>query len=442
MSFLLVLLGVLPLAAMPFFTGGDDLDSSDETEGSDDEMNLDLGSTEGGDMLDDPNEYVLANGSGETVIDGFEPGTSHLTLSLGDGGAGDFVLEPYGETGDGITLRYEEAGEDGAEGESTSVSFTGLAELPVGDIDLELYDPTTGETSQLALSDVWGDAPLSPDVSDDVGLTEGPDTGIAPDVGDDTGGTSGEEVTDPLHPIVDDADVALMSSTEVVSEEGAEAEAPLAPVLDDDTGGLGGEDPETVLAASDPDAADTLGGEDPDEVLAPVVDEAGYDVPTGDGTQDGSTSELQTIEGSKGDDELIAGEAPSHLIGADGDDTLQGSAGADLLEGGAGNDTLIMSDGDVATGGEGADTFWLYHNPELGEDIAEVSDFAPGEDFLRVSLNPDMGYDGDSQITVEPSDDGADGLVLVDGDIVALLRGAPGATLADIHVEMRSDIFN
>ena len=42
---------------------------------------------------------------------------------------------------------------------------------------------------------------------------------------------------------------------------------------------------------------------------------------------------------------------------------------------------------------------------------------------------------------VAPSADGLDGLVTVNGDLVAVLKGAPHATVSDIYAEVAPDIF-
>ncbi len=68
-------------------------------------------------------------------------------------------------------------------------------------------------------------------------------------------------------------------------------------------------------------------------------------------------------------------------------------------------------------------------------------DFTVGEDFLRVSLNPQIGENGEPDVQVLPSEDGADGLVIVNGDLIAVLRGAPGATVSDVYAEVRLDVF-
>jgi hypothetical protein len=88
-----------------------------------------------------------------------------------------------------------------------------------------------------------------------------------------------------------------------------------------------------------------------------------------------------------------------------------------------------------------SDVFWLY--PPVGSDaieVAEVSNFTPGEDILRISLDGGAGT-GAGLVSVTGSDDGLDGLVQIDGVTVAILRGAPGVSMGDIYVETRPELF-
>lgn len=114
---------------------------------------------------------------------------------------------------------------------------------------------------------------------------------------------------------------------------------------------------------------------------------------------------------------------------------------ADTLDGGAGDDTLILDRFDTATGGAGVDLFWLHHDATAGGGVADITDFQPGADFLRVSLNPAVGYGEALAVEVAPSTDGADAEVRVDGDLVAILRGAAEASASDVFVEVRADVF-
>ncbi len=163
------------------------------------------------------------------------------------------------------------------------------------------------------------------------------------------------------------------------------------------------------------------------------------------------------IDGGAGDDLIRGGHGADVLSGGDGNDVIDhfgaeaarvAGAGdafgwhvdgsADTLSGGAGDDTLILGDGDSASGGTGADTFVLYHD---GGGAAEIGDFERGADVLRITLNPAAGYADPPVLEIGPSGDGADGLVTVDGALVAVLQGVPDATTGDVFVEVRADQF-
>ena len=79
------------------------------------------------------------------------------------------------------------------------------------------------------------------------------------------------------------------------------------------------------------------------------------------------------------------------------------------------------------------DTIWLNLNEDQGIGYAEISDFVPGSDVLQISVDPKDGDDG-PEISVGRSDDGQDGLVFVDHDLVAVLHGAPDVSLDDVSV--------
>lgn len=165
------------------------------------------------------------------------------------------------------------------------------------------------------------------------------------------------------------------------------------------------------------------------------------------------------LDGGDGDDILKGGLGEDWLLGGDGDDIIDhfGHAmedsgaerhdynwhndhASDVLDGGTGNDTLIFGASDIATGGEGNDVFWLYPDGAETEQVAQITDFKSGEDFLRISLAEDANHK-DLDCVVQPSESGEDGIVTIGGQVVAILKGAPDATVQDIYVEVRPDIF-
>lgn len=165
------------------------------------------------------------------------------------------------------------------------------------------------------------------------------------------------------------------------------------------------------------------------------------------------------IDGGGGDDIIHGGFGADTLFGGDGDDVINHLGrveediswerheygwhidnDADRLDGGAGNDTLIFDRADTATGGSGNDTFWVYFDGTSGSGAAEITDFAVGQDFLRISLNPDADH-GDAALTVAATGDGQDAIVAINGQPVAMLRGAPGASVNDVYVEVVENVF-
>ncbi|TQV66786.1 calcium-binding protein [Aliiroseovarius halocynthiae] len=174
---------------------------------------------------------------------------------------------------------------------------------------------------------------------------------------------------------------------------------------------------------------------------------------------DHDASDDDYLDGGDGDDILKGGLGEDWLLGGDGNDIIDHfghameASGAerhdydwhndhasDVLDGGKGDDTLIFGASDVATGGEGNDVFWLYPDGSEAEQVAQVTDFKSGEDFLRISLAEDANHK-DLDCVVEPSESGEDGIVTIGGQVVAILKGAPDATVHDVYVEVRPDIF-
>lgn len=215
-------------------------------------------------------------------------------------------------------------------------------------------------------------------------------------------------------------------------------------------------------AGSDVLSSDTTGafldGGEGDDVIAGG---AGDDVIFGGAhaTENADLQDNDMIDGGAGNDRISGGYGADVLLGGDGDDVINhlGHVGeevswerhsfdwhldgaSDHLDGGTGNDVLIMDRFDSASGGEGIDTFWVYFDMNGAEGFADVQDFETGVDFLRVTLNPGLDVDA-MEVDVQPSADGLDSVVTLNGEVVAMLRGAPDATLADVMFEAPLDVF-
>lgn len=381
MLWAMLILGVLPLAVLPGMMAGangpaDDSHLDEEEDDGDEEDIIAV------DHMFDAAPGIahdIALMPGETVLKDFMPGKDSVDLRLADDGAGWFSIETT-DDGRQTSLHY-----DGALGEAR-LTFAGLGELPVDDITLHMTDPASG-------------APLS--------------FGLA----------------------------ALIDGD------------PLQPIVDDDPVGPGGDPGPDVLSPTPGDADDdALPPSPPDgDILPPVTDVIWPDAP--------APSDGITHAGGAGDDRIDGTTGPDILSGGAGDDIIRHTTHPglhivsehhefgwhidnqpDQLFGGPGRDVLVMDRADMATGGDDADTFWLYFDTNSGSGFATIADFAPGQDFLRVTLNPHAGYD-DPVVSVAPSDDGRDGVVTIDGEVVALLQNAPDATVADVYVEITDDIY-
>jgi len=119
------------------------------------------------------------------------------------------------------------------------------------------------------------------------------------------------------------------------------------------------------------------------------------------GEAEGDTFEdIHNIEGSAGDDTLIANDDGVILYGLGGDDWLIGGAGADELFGGSGDDVLEGGDGDdLLDGGEGADALFGYleegdSDDDLGTDTASYADAESG---VTVDLDAGTGTNDEAE---------------------------------------------
>jgi hypothetical protein len=81
-----------------------------------------------------------------------------------------------------------------------------------------------------------------------------------------------------------------------------------------------------------------------------------------------------------------------------------------------------------------AENIWLNVDEFAGASHAEVTRFEPGRDVLHIGFMEAPEGDG-PELSVMPSEDGNDALVLVDGVLIAVLRNAAGATAEDVHLD-------
>lgn len=234
---------------------------------------------------------------------------------------------------------------------------------------------------------------------------------------------------------------------------------------DDQLTGRGGDDRLTGGAGRD-----HLEGEDGDDLL---LGQGGQDVLRGGAGADVLSGGMgaDSLSGGEGDDLLTGGNGADTLMGGDGQDSLSGGMGRDWLAGGAGNDALTgggsqdtldggagndtlhggpdgISDasidmlnggtgddlmqigaGDIAMGGDGADSFALQ-DFAAGLPLAEIVDYDPGQDEIVVLY--DAAAHSAPELTSEPVEGTDDVRLLLDGVPVALIRDAGGMDLSQV----------
>ena len=229
---------------------------------------------------------------------------------------------------------------------------------------------------------------------------------------------------------------------------------PEIPVEYDDYGNVMDSPTSTHIAAVAKDPVTNIEGSQGQSVSGPTeggvaIAETGADTITGtegtgtagDDTLDGTVGDDQsfadagddTLSGGEGDDTLIGGSVLDVLKGGDGMDmllgvgedpatvaqTLDDLSQSDTLDGGAGNDSLYMGAGDIATGGDGEDSF--VTGEWVGDSEAPViTDFAVTQDQLVVMYDPSDATAPDLAITSTAE---GDLLVSLSGQTIARLVG-------------------
>jgi Ca2+-binding RTX toxin-like protein len=157
--------------------------------------------------------------------------------------------------------------------------------------------------------------------------------------------------------------------------------------------GDGGNDKITMdLIADDlaPLPGRAVGGDGDDEIRTPPDGRVGIAQPTA------------LLEGSGGNDTIVAGNGPDELLGGDGNDTMEANEGPDTVRGEGGNDSVSAGKeepapnaADVVDGGPGFDTI-----PNLVNDYNRLFD-----DDVSITLdnqaNDGEPGEGDNVIAVE-----------------------------------------
>ncbi len=481
----LVMLGLLPLAAMPVLNPAESEADDDTGEASD--AGGDTGD-DGGilDLFGEPDTseidlYQFDAAPGGKVIQDFEPGTDLVEMDL-TSVQGDLFFD-MNEGPEGAAVSFSVGPQD-----VSTLFFEGLDEVPVADIHLTMSDPGTGELYEMSLSEALEEeAGLPPDDPADDGVVdpdgEGPDSPVIlpddpdvpdmpggvtpdgpvilpddPDAPDMPGGVAGDspvigpndpDAPDFPSPLVAASAEAAAQSGEVTMDTGAEQTAPEVAArpgevgeqlcCDDEKSGASGagaigpddtegpdvvldpgtdpepdpgNDPSLVLDPNDPDAPDTPSPVDPE---SPAVGPNDPDAP-------------DPVPPATGDSPAVPPDDPDAVSPGPGNP-------------GPGGQTVMSEGGEEAAKGAKAD---MPMQPELervdidqagvetADGVIDIADFRVGEDVLSIELEGDS--DDAAEIAVQPSEDGADGLVVMDGEVIAILRGAPAATELDVRL--------
>ncbi|MEO0390763.1 MAG: calcium-binding protein [Pseudomonadota bacterium] len=168
------------------------------------------------------------------------------------------------------------------------------------------------------------------------------------------------------------------------------------------------------------EGADTITGSKADDVIFGVDSVSASNNADRQGDKLVGNRGNDTIYGSDGDDVLEGRLGRDVLVSNGGADTMSGGYGSDLLlgasgeqhmDGGFGNDTLAIGQGDVASGGAGADLFAMFAEVEP-TSAAEITDFDGAEDVLTILL-PTNEPTTSTEVVITPASDGSSTTVQV-----------------------------
>lgn len=157
--------------------------------------------------------------------------------------------------------------------------------------------------------------------------------------------------------------------------------------------------------------------------------------PSGDDTVSGGTGDDAMVSLS-GSDVLSGGYGNDNMLSVDQDFRGVPLADApDTMDGGAGDDTLQGDDGDVLTGGTGADSFGILvtQDPSVRFDAStdspvHITDFDPDEDVLTIELLGGLRFDADD---VSFAEDSPTGDILLTADNITFAR-LSGVAFSDL----------
>ena len=151
-----------------------------------------------------------------------------------------------------------------------------------------------------------------------------------------------------------------------------------------------------------------------------------------------------SLDGGEGSDALHGREGDDILRGGEGEDILFGGDGADLLDGrddagdmdflnggdGDGDDVILVGAGDIATGGDGMDSFLLSQWHEVSGETT-IMDFDRDEDSLVLLYEDTGGSDPEVEVRADVANPDT-GAIYVNGFQVATVHGGGDLSPAEI----------
>ena len=393
--------------------GNDSIDGGQTTETTGD--TLDLSTTTTGVTVD----LTDANSENGTVSDGTDTASFIDIESIILGGGSDTVILADG-SGDDIVGGFEAPTQD------VNGDWTGVDQLDVtGLTDL---NGTLVNTDDVAVSDTngdgTGDAILTFPNGESLTLTGVPSTIFGdPEALEAIGipmpnyiveGTGGNDIIkagytgDPEGDMIDANDNATGTNDDsIVASAGNDTV-------------IAGAGSDTISGG---DGNDNLSGNDGDDVIFGEADDDLLYGGTGNDTLNGGSG-ADVVQGGAGADSLIGGTGNDNIGGGDGNDTIEGGGDNDNIDGDAGDDSIADGTGDdsiwggigndTITGGGGNDA--LYAN-EGDDQIAGGA----GDDYIQLTSGNDTVIAGNDADNIDLIAGG-----YVDGAVVAAQGGTGG----------------
>ena len=190
---------------------------------------------------------------------------------------------------------------------------------------------------------------------------------------------------------------------------------------------------------------DTIEASDGDDIILGLGGDDQITAGAGDDYLEGNIGD-DTIYGGTGNDSIAGGGGLDQLYGGAGDDVistdrLDGDAewdrgAAETLSGDDGDDALYFSGQDIATGGEGSDSFNMIIDPDDGP--GHVTDLDPSED--RITLYTEFDTENPPEITTTTDAEAQTTTVMVGDQETLRLDGIFEREELEIDLQQTEDL--